>query len=562
MNIFKKQFFCLLISPILLVSQQPICGNHKSLDIMNNLDHISPNELNREVGGLYDFTVLNFEVDTSNVVDTLSFFFYKNEEDVNIFIEESEFNNSSAEAVAIDYIIDAFINYTPDAQNGYQSGIKNAEELILGPPPEISNNSEVNILFLNIRYQANENIYKAGFFTPNDQRHCFEITPPYTPLYSHWTKSKCLSNNGGWWPTPSSNDGNFIYIDIEHFPLSINNVDIHLKTIAHEYQHLLHFNSDRYESFPLFLDQTEGHNPWLNEGISELMSSILGFGQRDYSPFLGSPNIGLDEWATLDSGVLPYYAKSALFFQYLYELEGLGMIGEIFNSTEQGITSIKSIFGNEYFEWLYINWIQSLLLGELVTTQLNSEVYSENIENYISMGLQTTSIGIEKAMPKYSFTLFSAPEYLSTISVDSNSELNISLFSGDTLFNSENIIDNGMNNVDKIIVYSKDYESDDIMFDISYRYILSPDQKNLFVYPNPITGNILSYTYFGDQNSHTIFIKLFNLNGRIVLTKEIIADTYGNYNGNLSFNLSSGIYIFQSLLDSGVSESRLITIIK
>ena len=39
-------------------------------------------------------------------------------------------------------------------------------------------------------------------------------------------------------------------------------------------------------------------------------------------------------------------------------------------------------------------------------------------------------------------------------------------------------------------------------------------------------------------------------------------DTHGNYKGNLSLDLSSGIYILQSVLDSGISESKLITIIK
>ena len=563
MNRLEKQVVCLLVFPVLILSQQPICGNYKSINLLNNVNRISSNELNRDVGDIVPFKVFNFEDGNAIVVDTLFFYFYKNEDDVNIFIEESEFNDSSAESAAIDYIIDSFTNYTPDAPNGYQNGIKNAEELMLGPPPQILNNSEVNILFLNIREQVNANIYTAGFFTPNDQRHCFKTTSPYTPLYSHWTKSECLSNNGFWGHTESSNDGNFIYIDIEHFPLSINNADKHLNTIAHEYQHLIHFNIDRYESFPLFPGQTDGHNPWLNEGLSDLMPSILGFGQRDYAPFLDLPTIGLDEWAEIgSSSTLPYYAKSALFFQYLYESHGLDLIGEIFNSTEQGIGSIKSISVNDDFETLYVNWIQSLVMGELEITHLNMDAASENIEDYISMGLNNITIETENKLSKYSFSLFSVPDYLSIANVQTNPELTISLYFENTFFHSEDIVANGINNVEKIIAYTRDFEIDDLKVDIDYSYISSPKKNNLFMYPNPITEDVFSYVYFGDEANEGLILELFDLNGRSVFIAESIGDNYGYHSGEIDIKLSSGIYILKSRLDSGITESRFISVIK
>ena len=119
-----------------------------------------------------------------------------------------------------------------------------------------------------------------------------------------------------------------------------------------------------------------------------------------------------------------------------------------------------------------------------------------------------------------------------------------------------------MNTFERIILYSKDVAIENVFFEFVYDYRGSPNNNNLFVYPNPITENILSYIYFGDANSNTISIKLFDLNGRQVLSIQNSADPYNNYSGDLMVSLSSGIYILQSVLNSGKSESRVISLIK
>ena len=119
-----------------------------------------------------------------------------------------------------------------------------------------------------------------------------------------------------------------------------------------------------------------------------------------------------------------------------------------------------------------------------------------------------------------------------------------------------------MNTFERIILYSKDVPIENVFFEFSYDYTGSPNINNLFVYPNPITENILSYIYFGDVNSNTISIELFDLSGRQVLSVQNSADPYSNYSGDLRVSLSSGIYILQSVLNTGESESRIISIIK
>ena len=246
----------------------------------------------------------------------------------------------------------------------------------------------------------------------------------------------------------------------------------------------------------------------------------------------------------------------------MYESQGLDIIGEIFNSTEQGIASIKSIFGNEDFETLYIDWIKSLVMGELEITHLNMDVDSENIENYISMGLNNITIETENKLSKYSFTLFSVPDYLSIANVEANPEFTLSLYFENVFFDIEDIVHNGINNVEKIIAYTGDFEIDDLKVDIDYSYISSPKKNNLFMYPNPITEGVFSYVYFGDGAYRGMALELFDLNGRNVLIAESIADNYGNHSGQININLSSGIYILKSRLNSGITESRFISVIK
>jgi len=405
--------------------------------------------------------------------------------------------------------------------------------------------------------------FVAGFFDPQDQFMCYDSRDcALAQISPAATKTSCLANYFFW--KSCGNSENIIYIDSNPSIINEAGLENTLFTLAHEYQHLLHWNADVKEgTFQTNNSEYAFHNPWLNEGISDLMPSILGFGQRDYTPFLDSPTIGLDEWAEIgSSSTLPYYAKSALFFQYLYESQGLAVIGEIFNSTEQGIESIKSIFGNEDFETLFIDWIQSLVMGRLEITHLNMDVASENIENYISMGLNNITIVTENKLSKYSFTLFSVPDYLSIANVEANPGFTISLYSENAFFDSEDILHNGIKNVAKIIALTGDFEIENLMIDIGYNYISSPKKNNLFIYPNPITEGVFSYIYFGDEANEELRLELFDLNGRNVLIAESIADNYGNHSGEMDVKLSSGIYILKSRLDSGVTESRFISVIK
>ena len=146
--------------------------------------------------------------------------------------------------------------------------------------------------------------------------------------------------------------------------------------------------------------------------------------------------------------------------------------------------------------------------------------------------------------------------------IDVDDNLNVFLYKDGTFSLNVVAAQEYDNMFEKIIFYTNNTPIEHPLFNLSYQYISSPNKNNLFVYPNPIIENILSYSYFGDHSGTAITIKLIDLKGRIIFSKENQLDSYGNYNDNLSLEVSSGIYILQSVLDSGTSESKLITIIK
>ena len=554
-----KNLLLLLIPFSVLLPYSNTCGSPLITNFTTNQLNKNSTLLRSSVlGSVTTFLVRNLSTDSLEeiqfqllVTDGVSYFHG----------EVSEISNNSIDLATINTLFQSFTSSTLDADSLYlQNGIKAAEEDMLGLPPTIDESSEVHILFMDIRDgYSNTGEFVAGFFDPQDQKMCLHGNgQSWQP---EATENTCIAPYE--WAS-NSNGLNIIYIDSNPAKIDEDGLENILFTLAHEYQHLLHWNADLKEGY---FGSAEGgwtfHNPWLNEGLSDLMASILGLGLRDFSPYLLNPIIGLDEWSEIGStSTLPYYATSALFFQYLYEAEGLNLISTIFTDTKQGLVSIKSNYNDKDFEALYVDWIQSLVLGRLDNTFIDTEVHANNIEDQISMGEENALIEIEKILPKYSFLLFAVPEYLSIKTIDPGERLNILLYNEGIFLHNNDFVQEDVNTFERVILYSKDAAIENAFFEFVYDYRGSPNNNNLFVYPNPITENILSYIYFGDANSNTVSIKLFDLTGRQVFSTQNSADPYNNYSGDLMVSLSSGIYILQSMLNSGKSESRVISIIR
>jgi immune inhibitor A len=122
----------------------------------------------------------------------------------------------------------------------------------------------------------------------------------------------------------------------EMFYLSADYIDLGEEyassVLAHEFQHMIHWNVDRNES------------SWINEGLSELAVDLNGFKTGGFSNiFSANPNIQLNFWPGNDQGdSTPHYGASYLFVKYLYERFGEEFIQDLIAQPEDGLRGLDA----------------------------------------------------------------------------------------------------------------------------------------------------------------------------------------------------------------------------
>ncbi|NOZ08819.1 MAG: hypothetical protein GXO91_08105 [FCB group bacterium] len=261
--------------------------------------------------------------------DEVCFYLVSTTSVASIYVEADRYDAGDITDAAIAQIENVFNQTTVGADlPELQQGIFSAELQIFGPPPVIDGSDLVNILLLDVRDNfAGTGNYIGGYFDPNDQT-----------------------------DNPTSNQKNIIYIDCDPVDLTSSNPEEALFTLAHEFQHLLHYAADPTEH-----EDGGNYNPWLDEGLSDLAASVLGLGHRNYGYYLSDTSIGLDQWV---GNGLEYYAKSALFFQYFYETEGIEAVTAIFEDDQYSrIESLKNYLGPANFDDFFTGWVQATISG-------------------------------------------------------------------------------------------------------------------------------------------------------------------------------------------------------
>lgn len=110
------------------------------------------------------------------------------------------------------------------------------------------------------------------------------------------------------WVVPYSNQRNAIYINAQ--AERIGSPD-YLSTIAHELQHMIHWNVRPHD------------DSWLNEGMSILAQHLNGYPVGSVVPlFLGMPDTQLNAWAANPQAAVPHYGAADLFLEYFIEQYG------------------------------------------------------------------------------------------------------------------------------------------------------------------------------------------------------------------------------------------------
>jgi hypothetical protein len=145
---------------------------------------------------------------------------------------------------------------------------------------------------------------------------------------------------------PRSNEREALYLDREVLgaPGAVYNT-----LVAHELQHLVHWNADSSE------------DSWVNEGLSEVAAEeVSGVGALGgVGPFLANPDTQLTFWPSVgDAGV--HYAAAALFFSYLLDhYGGRERARELLTIEEDSILGIERYLGSfqKNFRDVFADWV-------------------------------------------------------------------------------------------------------------------------------------------------------------------------------------------------------------
>jgi immune inhibitor A len=168
-----------------------------------------------------------------------------------------------------------------------------------------------------------------------------------------------------------SNEMEMFYIHVDR-PSEVGD-PFYNGVLAHEFQHMIHWNNDRNET------------TWLNEGCSELAMEI---NNRTYPGGPGRYDVGGSEYAYLDDpdtqlntwpevgetgSAAPHYGASYLFMSYFLDRFGETATKALVSHDENGMTSVDAVLDelnlsithqDVFADWVIANLIDDSGLGD------------------------------------------------------------------------------------------------------------------------------------------------------------------------------------------------------
>jgi hypothetical protein len=125
-----------------------------------------------------------------------------------------------------------------------------------------------------------------------------------------------------------SNGHEMFYFNADNLELGEN---FTYEVLAHEFQHMIHWNIDRNET------------SWVNEGLSELAVHVNRLGTaRNHPLYTDNPDRSLNDWDPDDTG--PNYGASSLFMLYFLDRYGEDLIRDLVAHPANGLESIDRVF--------------------------------------------------------------------------------------------------------------------------------------------------------------------------------------------------------------------------
>ncbi|RME43498.1 MAG: hypothetical protein D6791_15265, partial [Chloroflexi bacterium] len=162
---------------------------------------------------------------------------------------------------------------------------------------------------------------------------------------------------------PFSNEKEMFYINIDN---NRPGTDFYNGTLAHEFQHMIHWHQDLNES------------TWLDEGAAELAMQLNGLerssGFRPDQVFAQNPDIQLNAWPDpSDADTYPHYGNSYLFLNYFLSRFGEEATQALIANPANSMTSVDltlkdlglDLTADDVFaDWVVANWLDDPELDE------------------------------------------------------------------------------------------------------------------------------------------------------------------------------------------------------
>jgi hypothetical protein len=162
-----------------------------------------------------------------------------------------------------------------------------------------------------------------------------------------------------------SNHAEILYLDCDN-----PSDDYHLGVIAHEFQHLIHWQYDR--------DETS----WINESLAEVAMILCGYytDKKHVTRYLNNTNSPL-----VAKGHMTNYGACLLWGTYIYERFGKTFLKNLVLEQADGIEGFQKVVTNmnrgDDFSGIFGDW--------LVVNYLNTDLFTEKNYKYKSITLST-----------------------------------------------------------------------------------------------------------------------------------------------------------------------------
>ncbi len=170
---------------------------------------------------------------------------------------------------------------------------------------------------------------------------------------------------------PNSNEKEIFYLNIYNAGPGNSYFD---GILAHEFQHMIHWNTDRNEEL------------WINEGLSELAAYLNDFDVgSSLQSYLSDPDITVTRWE-VQTG--EFYGSAYGFTRYLYHRFGGKTIADLVREPENGGRGVAEVtempFNDLFADWTVANLIddEEVEEGQYDAPLSGSPNFSATVRNY------------------------------------------------------------------------------------------------------------------------------------------------------------------------------------